>query len=227
MTSFADIERMVAEDILGDSTGSEPETAELVGAANWLLSNLADRLRCGNLSPDELGELLELVKAMEPFAGTVQWLAHEEATTGRVPTGYKLVQAQRNRRWTDPSDVVDVLVEMPGVRLRDVTTLISPRQMEQRLGANLFAKLDQYVTLTAAGTRLVSESSKKPAIGVSAGAPAPESILPAANSPVPELRPRRTVGTRKVDNAPKKAATRPARPRRRFGKRFRAQWSRH
>jgi hypothetical protein len=227
MTSFADIERMMAEDILSDISGNEPETAELIGAANWIFSTLADRVRCGDLLPNELGALLEFTWSTKQFADVVLCFAHDEATAGRAPAGYKLVQAHRYRRWSDPSAVMDALVDMPGVRLRDVTTPVSPLHMEQRLGANLCAELDQYVALTDAGTRLAPESSRKPAIVVSVEAPATERLKQVTSSPVPELRSRRVAGTREADNAPKKAARRPTRPRRRFGKQSRGRWSRY
>lgn len=62
--------------------------------------------------PDEMAEALTMIGPLRKWATRVEQLALEQAKVGNAPTGFKLVAARTNRKYTDEAE--SILVELLG-----------------------------------------------------------------------------------------------------------------
>lgn len=222
---LSEIERMKIEDILSLGAEDGPDHSSVLDALEWLVPLGASHIN--KFSPDEMGQALILCDAMERFAVAVRRKGHEEAMLGRMPTGYKLVATQQNRKWANPTAVLAVLAKLPGIVLSSVAKPLTPAQIEQRLDAESCAMLEEFVTFTPPSTSLVRSSNRKPEIAVLPDEPIGGILGRAATARLPELRTRRP----SAPDQPSRSAPKPAGPstarRQSFGRKrrkFGARW---
>lgn len=67
-----------------------------------------------SMTPDQLGALLEEVTLVSDWAKRVLDHAHQEASHGRIPTGFKLVAKRATRKWCSEEEALPVLRQRAG-----------------------------------------------------------------------------------------------------------------
>jgi Protein of unknown function (DUF2800) len=121
-----------------------------------------------DLSPDEIGALLDRAEMIELWLRALRAHAHAELEAGRSITGWKLVQKRAVRRWRDEEWTSTALHEL-GVADTDMFTLKSPAQVEKVLGKRKKAIAD-LVIAESSGSTLARAKEGREAITPSAGA---------------------------------------------------------
>jgi len=108
---------------------------------------------------------LDMLPLLEHWIKSVREFAYNEASRGRCPPGYKLVEKRATRKWTD-----DFLVEN-WLKSHDIdlevcheTKLKSPAQMEKVLKPFGVKLDDTLCTKESSGYTLVPESDKRPEV---------------------------------------------------------------
>lgn len=86
-------------------------------------------------SPDELGKLLGQIDLVEVWLNRVREFAHHEATRGRCPPGWKLVQSRPVRKWKSEDEAKPALIEY-GLDEKDLydSKFKSPAGIEKVIG---------------------------------------------------------------------------------------------
>lgn len=116
------------------------------------------------LTPDQMAEVLSEVETFKIWLKSVEKYAHDQAMSGRPPTGYKLVAKRATRRWKSGDTVEEIL---GGVRTSpDCFTepvLKSPAQVEKAVGKEFYANnLRHCVEAKSSGAILAPESDPRP-----------------------------------------------------------------
>lgn len=121
------------------------------------------------MAPAELAKVLRDIDQLEDFCRRVKEYAHNEATHGRMPPGFKLVAKRATRKWRDEASAAGSLEDLYGVT--DVWTepkLKTPAQVEPLLpGKNKAERaraLDAFVTKESSGTVLAPVDDPRPAV---------------------------------------------------------------
>ena len=112
-----------------------------------------------NYDPMELSETLSKLELLEDYAKSVREFAYLEATHGRVPPGFKLVEKRATRKWKDEPTAAELFRTTRGEEAFDVK-LKSPAQMEKLYGKEVVAK---NCVAVSSGLTLVPESDKRQA----------------------------------------------------------------
>ena len=120
----------------------------------------------GDLTPEQLGKILDGAPMLEEWLKSVRMRARELADRGRNVPGYKLVQTLANRRWTDEGAAFKMLNEtLPeGVSPYAAPVLISPSKAEKAIkGKAGKDAVAPHTERTVTGTALVPLSDSRPA----------------------------------------------------------------
>lgn len=120
------------------------------------------------MSPDELARVLTMRAEIGSWLNRVDEFAHAEATHGRGPTGFKLVAKRATRKWRDPAEASQALVN---AGLTDIWTepeLLSPAKIEPKMpGKNKTERAKALEALTikeSSGSVLAPDADPRPAI---------------------------------------------------------------
>ena len=121
--------------------------------------------------PAELAASLDQLPAIEAWCESVRKFAYGEATHGRFPPGYKLVEKRANRKWIDEHSA-ELGLQAAGLAESEMfkeRELRSPAQIEKTLGKkNAEAVLAPLTKKESSGTTLVHDSDKREAVKVDA-----------------------------------------------------------
>jgi hypothetical protein len=109
-----------------------------------------------NLASLPMHVLLELADMADMFASEVRKKAFEQASSGAVPEGYKLVAKRATRKWNNEKEVIELLSKFKP--LSEICELKSPAQMEKVLDKTIVAALCSAVS---SGVSLVKAESKR------------------------------------------------------------------
>lgn len=119
-------------------------------------------------SPEKLSELLKFLDSVDAWAASVREFAYSEATAGRPPPGFKLVQKQARRKWKNESEAAIALGKrIPHDELFEPRKIKSVAQAEKYLPKAERGILNDLVIAESSGTVLVPESDKRPALSES------------------------------------------------------------
>lgn len=115
--------------------------------------------------PKKLSEALLLADRLDNWITEVRIFAHQEATHGRTPPGFKLVEKRASRKWGAGVEDRWILHQAGqlGFSQQEVFTKpepISPAQMEKLVGKKAFKVFEEVVVKESTGTKLVHESEK-------------------------------------------------------------------
>ena len=122
----------------------------------------------GEIDDEQLARCLDDAPLIKAWASAVEKEAVSRLMGGRTIPGWKVVQGQKNRQWTDEKKVEGAL-SRAGVKLADRYSkkLISPAQAENHIGKD-HKILTKYVVRPPAGPTLVTEKDERPALNADA-----------------------------------------------------------
>jgi len=100
------------------------------------------------------------------YPKTARALAFQMLEKNVPVPGYKLVQKQARRQWTDEAKAIETLHDMgvPRTELYSPEEIRSPAQMEKVLKKRKLALPDELVKSVSSGTTLASEDDPRPAV---------------------------------------------------------------
>lgn len=129
----------------------------------------------GNLTPEQLGVVLDRMALLEAWVKAVEMHALERALGGATIPGYKVVQKRSNRKLKDDVTVAKLaraLILSPAQITE--TEVKSPAKLEAEIKkvfgddaerkARALAKLESHVEKPDAGVTLAKESDRRPAV---------------------------------------------------------------
>lgn len=125
------------------------------------------------VDPAKMGELLGILPALEARIKAIREEAYNMAAQGTPPVGYKLVNKQGRRQWTDAAEaraIVDKVLA-PSLARKCFTEpeMLSLAKMEKAIGKKVFAEhLGELTAMVSSGYTLAVETDKRPA-ALSAG----------------------------------------------------------
>ena len=115
------------------------------------------------LTASELAAALAVVPMVEARCKALREYAYEEAVSGRVPPGWKLVEKRPTRVWNDVEAVTSALADTPAAWTEPA--LKPPAQVEKALGKKAVQeRLGGYISSVSSGLTLVEESDRRPAM---------------------------------------------------------------
>jgi hypothetical protein len=118
------------------------------------------------LSPEKLGQALDLADKLESFIADARRLAQQRLEKSMPVPGYKLVAKRAIRQWRDDNEAVERLLAL-GLDERDVfkpMEPVSPAQAEKALKKSKLALPDDLVVAVSSGSTLAPESDPRPAV---------------------------------------------------------------
>jgi len=110
-----------------------------------------------------LAEILTHADMIDAWVAAVRKEALERALAGQAIEGFKLAQKRGMRAWTSEADAVQ-LADMLGVEIHGERPVLSPPQVEKRLGPDQLAQFKPLVTVKSSGLTLVPLSDKRAAV---------------------------------------------------------------
>ena len=117
------------------------------------------------LTPYDLGARLKDAKVLGLYLSALEELAKNEARAGRMPSGYKWIEAQTNREWANPVEAEKWIFDLELVP--HTSTLKSPAQIEKELpkadAKTIRAEFEKLI-VRRKYPRLVEDSHKQPAV---------------------------------------------------------------
>ena len=123
------------------------------------------------LTPEEVGRRLALADRLEAWLKALRQHAFAEASSGRMPAGFKLVAKRASRVWTDGEAAMHSAISHLGVDEDDVFTRkpISPAQLEKLVGKKAAELvLNDYCIKKSEGVRLAKLSAPGDPVSVDA-----------------------------------------------------------
>lgn len=98
----------------------------------------------GKFSDDQLADLMTRIEIVQPWMAAVMEEGKQRLTDGQKIKGFKLVAGPARRKFPDAPEVTIQTLIQAGLKPGEITdtVLLSPRQIEQRIGKK---KYDQYV----------------------------------------------------------------------------------
>jgi hypothetical protein len=145
--------------------------AASIKAAQMTFGTVAD-------APTEtLGEILAKADMIDAWIARVRQEALDRALAGATVDGYKLVAKRAVRSWASEQDAAD-LARMLGVDAWAPPALLSPPQLEKKLGKDELQKFASLMVKQPSGVTLVPVADKRPAIDPSAAAAAVFNAIP-------------------------------------------------
>lgn len=118
-----------------------------------------------NLDVDTLGQYLKNADLLEDWIKDLRALAFQCLEGGVAVPGYKIVNKQARRKWTDEQEARRVLLEM-GLKESVVveTSVMSPAQAEKALKKRFSELPEDLIKSESSGTTLAPESDPRPAV---------------------------------------------------------------
>ncbi len=123
-----------------------------------------------NYDKEKLAETLDKLPILEAFIEAVRSFAYGEATKGRTPPGYKLVQKRATRKWRSTDNTVDFLNDTLRKKPKELEScftapeLKSPAQVEKVLGKSFKKQIEELVVAESSGYKLAHNSEPGEAI---------------------------------------------------------------
>ena len=138
----------------------KPICPKMTGAVDRAL-----QVQLKEIDVDTLGRYLKNADLLEDWIKDLRGLALQLLEKDLPVPGYKLVQKQARRKWTDESKAKEALLEM-GLKESVVveTSVMSPAQAEKELKKSKLALPDDLVKSVSSGTTLASEDDPRPAV---------------------------------------------------------------
>lgn len=122
------------------------------------------------LSPEKLGQNLQIADLLEPWIAAVREQAHQQMLQGVAIDGYKLVLGRPgNRQWTSSAEAEEMLKKFKlKENERYSYKIISPTQAEKlfkagRIGQRQWPQLEQLITRSEPSPMVAPQSDKRPA----------------------------------------------------------------
>jgi hypothetical protein len=115
--------------------------------------------------PQRLGEILQVLPALEAYVSGVKEFAYAEAMRGREIPGWKLVEKRATRKWVGESQAKEALREILGPKEMEACyeiSLKSAPQIERLLGKKKFKELEPVVVSVSSGMALVPDRDPRP-----------------------------------------------------------------
>jgi hypothetical protein len=119
--------------------------------------------RPDQMTPEEIGELLDAADLIDTWVKGVRAFAFEAAQDGFDIPGYKLVQKRAIRRWVDADVTRDALLKR-GLNPEEIVTdpkLKSPAQIDKLLPKAERDQIADLWTNESSGASLVPETDKR------------------------------------------------------------------
>jgi hypothetical protein len=122
-------------------------------------------LRLDPKQAEQLSEALELAEQLEPWIKAIRSAALKQLEAGGKVSGYKLVNRQARRRWTDEGELLELLKSSRKIKKSDYlkNDLISPAQLEKlckRAGID-FSKFERVCESVSSGHTIAPASDKR------------------------------------------------------------------
>lgn len=122
------------------------------------------------LSPEKLGQNLQIADLLEPWIAAVREQAHQQMLNGVAIEGYKLVLGRPgNRQWASNAEAEEMLKRFKlKENERYSYKIISPTQAEKlfkagRIGQRQWPQLEQLITRSEPAPMVAPQSDKRPA----------------------------------------------------------------
>lgn len=118
------------------------------------------------IDPIQFGEMLQQAEQVEDWAKSVKAAAYSALEEGKPIEGYKLVQRQRRRYWTDEERAVEALLTAGINDAFEKRKLISPAQAEKKvksIGGNP-QDLAELIDARSSGLTIATADDKRPAV---------------------------------------------------------------
>ena len=113
--------------------------------------------------PKKLADALTAIPLVEERIKAIKEFAYERAVAGDAIPGWKLVDKQPRRHWTNEKAVV-AWAKKRAIEPYEEPVVKSPAQLEKGLGKAEKAELAEFTAKVSSGSTLVPESDKRPAI---------------------------------------------------------------
>lgn len=113
----------------------------------------------------QLAAAIHMAELLKPWVDKVFEFAQQQMEKGVAIPGYKLVQKQSRRKWTDEK-MAEKIMRSRKIKAADMwkKTIISPAQAE-KLNKKLYSdRLAKYVESKSSGLTIVADTDKRPAV---------------------------------------------------------------
>jgi hypothetical protein len=140
---------------------AKPVCPQMTGAVDRAL-----QVQLKEIDAATLGQYLNQADTLEGWITDLRALAFQMLEKNIPVPGYKLVQKQARRQWTDEAKAIAALHDMgvPRGELFSPEEIRSPAQMEKVLKKRKLALPDDLVKSVSSGTTLASEDDSRPAV---------------------------------------------------------------
>ena len=140
---------------------AKPVCPKMTGAVDRAL-----QVQLKEIDVDTLGKYLKNADLLEDWIKDLRGLALQLLEKSMPVPGYKLVQKQARRQWSDETKALAALHDMgvPRAELFKPEELLSPAQAEKVLKKRKMALPDDLVVSVSSGTTLASEDDPRPAV---------------------------------------------------------------
>ena len=140
---------------------AKPVCPKMTGAVDRAL-----QVQMKEIDVDTLGKYLKNADLLEDWIKDLRGLALQLLEKSMPVPGYKLVQKQARRQWSDETKALAALHDMgvPRAELLKPEELLSPAQAEKVLKKRKMALPDDLVVSVSSGTTLASEDDPRPAV---------------------------------------------------------------
>ena len=118
------------------------------------------------LRDDQMVDIWHKIPVIKDWIKSVEEHMLEEALSGKIWKGLKVVEGRANRKWKDPDEVIKILVDDEGFELTDIAN-IKPKgisELQKRL-KDEFHIVSNLVVKPEGKPVLVPESDKRPEFG--------------------------------------------------------------
>ena len=139
----------------------KPICPKMTGAVDRAL-----QVQLKEIDVDTLGKYLKNADLLEDWIKDLRGLALQLLEKDLPVPGYKLVQKQARRQWTDQTKALEALHDLgvPRSELMAPEELLSPSQAEKVLKKRKLVLPDNLVKSVSSGTTLASEDDPRPAV---------------------------------------------------------------
>ena len=140
---------------------AKPVCPKMTGAVDRAL-----QVQLKEIDVDTLGKYLKNADLLEDWIKDLRGLALQLLEKDLPVPGYKLVQKQARRQWSNETNALETLHELgiPRSELLKPEELLSPAQMEKVLKKRKMALPDDLVVSVSSGTTLASEDDPRLAV---------------------------------------------------------------
>jgi hypothetical protein len=140
---------------------AKPVCPKMTGAVDRAL-----QVQLKEIDVDTLGKYLKNAELLEDWIKDLRGLALQLLEKSVPVPGYKLVQKQARRQWSNEASALETLHELgvPRSELLKPEELLSPAQAEKVLKKRKMALPDDLVVSVSSGTTLASEDDPRPSV---------------------------------------------------------------